>query len=83
MRGILPKGGTILGTTNRGNPFRYPVKNERGEVVFNDYSDRVMDKMKEMRLDAMVLIGGDGTLTIGQRFVERGLPYCRRAENDR
>ncbi len=73
VRGILPKGGTILGTTNRGNPFRYPAKNEHGEVVFHDYSDRVMDKMKELSLDAMVLIGGDGTLTIGQRFVERGL----------
>jgi len=73
VRGILPKGGTILGTTNRGNPFRYPVKNEQGEVVLHDFSGRVMDKMKEMSLDAMVLIGGDGTLTIGQKFIERGL----------
>lgn len=71
--GILPRGGTILGTTNRGNPFRYPEKNERGEVVFHDYSDRVIDKMKEMNLGAMVLIGGEGTLSIGQRFVERGV----------
>ncbi|HXK60483.1 MAG TPA: ATP-dependent 6-phosphofructokinase [Acidobacteriota bacterium] len=74
VRGILPRGGTILGTTNRGNPFRYPERDERGEVVLKDYSDRVMQKMKEMGFDAMVLIGGDGTLTIGQMFVERGLP---------
>jgi len=74
VRGILPRGGTILGTTNRGNPFRYPERNERGEIVFQDYSERVIQKVKEMNLDAMVLIGGDGTLTIGQRFCERGLP---------
>ncbi|MGH9341888.1 MAG: 6-phosphofructokinase [Acidobacteriota bacterium] len=74
VRGILPLGGTMLGTTNRGNPFRYPEKDKKGEVRFRDYSQRVIDKVKMMGLDALILIGGDGTLTIGQMFYEAGLP---------
>lgn len=74
VRGILPRGGTILGTTNKGNPFRYPVKNERGEVEFLDLSQRVIDRFRELGLEVLVLIGGDGTLTIGQKLFEAGLP---------
>ncbi len=74
VRGILPKGGTILGTTNKGNPFRYPQRDANGVVVFHDYAQLVIDKFREMNFEAMILIGGDGTLTIGHKFLEAGLP---------
>jgi ATP-dependent phosphofructokinase / diphosphate-dependent phosphofructokinase len=74
VRGILPRGGTILGTTNRGNPFQYPRPKAGGETEFHDYSGRVMDTVRNKQLDALVVIGGDGTLTIANRFFEAGLP---------
>ena len=62
VAGILPRGGTILGTTNRGNPFCYPVQ-EGEKTVMRDYSLACCDNMKQLGLEAMVVIGGDGTLT--------------------
>jgi 6-phosphofructokinase len=64
-------GGTILGTTNRGNPFAYPVDTSDGT---RDYSDRCLEMFNKMGLDALVVIGGDGTLGIAHRFWQRGLP---------
>jgi ATP-dependent phosphofructokinase / diphosphate-dependent phosphofructokinase len=69
IRGILPRGGTVLRTTNRGNPFEYP--NEKGECV--DRSAVVLKNLRELEIDAMIAIGGDGTLKIAQRFVEMGV----------
>ena len=74
VQGILPRGGTILGTSNRGNPFKYPVKNEKDEYEFHDYSSRVISRFRQERFDALIAIGGDGTLTIGHQFLQRGLP---------
>src|SRR5437867_5773230 len=71
VTGILRLGGTILGTTNRGNPFVYPVSTSEGVL---DYSDRVVDMFHKIGLDALVVIGGDGTLAIGHRFCDRGIP---------
>jgi 6-phosphofructokinase 1 len=71
VTGILRIGGTILGTTNRGNPFIYPIETADGPV---DYSDRVIDNFKKMKLDALVVIGGDGTLAIAYEFFKRGVP---------
>jgi len=71
VTGILRLGGTILGTTNRGNPFAYPVQTSEG---LHDYSDRVVDTFHKMDLDALVVIGGDGTLAIANRFQQRGIP---------
>ena len=73
IRGILPRGGTIIGTTNRGNPFRYAVE-EDGATVYHDYSLQCMQNWKLLALDAMVVIGGDGTLAIASQFHSRGLP---------
>jgi 6-phosphofructokinase 1 len=73
IRGILNKGGTILGTTNRGNPFSYPVK-VRGKTVFKDVSDKVMRNFKKLGLDALIVIGGDGTLEIAHRLFKLGMP---------
>lgn len=74
IRGILPKGGTLLRTTNRGNPFEYPVI-EGGVVTrTEDRSRLVVQNIERMRLDGIVAIGGDGTLKIAQRLGEMGVP---------
>lgn len=72
IRGITARGGTILGTTNRGNPFKYPVQ-EDGKIVLKDISDQVMENYHRMGLDAMVIIGGDGTIGIGHELAKKGM----------
>lgn len=74
VRGILPLGGTILGTSNRGNPFRYPVTEEDGTVVLTDVSQRVVENFRRLGADALVAVGGDGTLKIAQRLSHLGIP---------
>ena len=74
VRGILPKGGTILGTTNRGNPFEYDLKEPDGSVRTVDLSDKCMENFEALALDALIAIGGDGTMSIAQRFFEKGMP---------
>lgn len=64
VSGILPRGGTILGTSNRDNPFKYPFKNEKGEIEYNDVSDQVIRTIEYNELDAIVTVGGDGTQSI-------------------
>lgn len=71
VTGILRLGGTILHTTNRGNPFAYPVNAGDGPV---DYSDRCLENFYKLKLDALVVIGGDGTLSIAHDFHKRGIP---------
>ena len=71
VTGILRIGGTILGTTNRGNPFAYPVDTSGGQ---RDYSDRCVEMFHALKLDALVVIGGDGTLAIAHEFSKRGIP---------
>lgn len=71
VTGILRLGGTILGTTNRGNPFAYPIDTSAGT---HDYSARVIENFHRLRLHALVVIGGDGTLAIAHEFVKRGIP---------
>jgi len=73
IRGILPRGGTIIGTTNRGNPFRY-ASEEDGATVYQDYSLECQQNWKLLGLDAMVVIGGDGTLSIANQFQSLGMP---------
>ncbi|MCC7416030.1 MAG: ATP-dependent 6-phosphofructokinase [Acidobacteria bacterium] len=70
VTGILRLGGTILGTINRGDPFEHPVSS--GGT--HDYSERVVDTFRKMRLDALIVIGGDGTLAIAHKFFLRGIP---------
>lgn len=71
VTGILRLGGTILGTTNRGNPFAYPVDTEHGQV---DYSDRCVENFHKLGLDGLVVIGGDGTQAIAFELHKRGVP---------
>jgi len=72
IRGILPKGGTLLRTTNRGNPFSYP--SDLDPSVCEDRSGTVLDNLRKMKIDALIVVGGDGTLRIAQQFQERGVP---------
>ncbi|HEX7085175.1 MAG TPA: ATP-dependent 6-phosphofructokinase [Vicinamibacterales bacterium] len=71
VTGILRRGGTILGTVNRGDPFAYPVETSDGP---QDYSQRVVEMFHRMGLDALVVIGGDGTLAIAHKFAKMGIP---------
>jgi ATP-dependent phosphofructokinase / diphosphate-dependent phosphofructokinase len=71
VTGILRIGGTILGTANRGNPFARPVETSDGP---RPYSDRCLEMFRKLQLDALVVIGGDGTLAIAHEFFTRGMP---------
>ncbi len=71
VRGITHLGGTILGTTNRGNPFAWP--DPEGEDT-RDRSDEVLENFREHELDALVAIGGDGSLRIASELHGKGLP---------
>lgn len=73
VRGILPRGGTILGTANRGNPFaRLVVRDGREQVV--DVSDQVEARVRDLGIDALIVAGGDGTLRISRELYARGVP---------
>lgn len=74
VRGITHLGGTILGTTNRGNPFEWPVRGEDGEARVIDRSDEVVESFHRHGFDAMVAIGGDGSLHIAHLLSKKGLP---------
>lgn len=73
VSGILTQGGTILGTSNRANPFRWPVKKNGDEIEFADVSDQVLDYVDELGLDTLVCIGGDGTMAIARQLSQKGL----------
>lgn len=67
-------GGTILGTTNRGNPLAWPEEQPDGSVKTVDLSERIVEAFGRRGLDALVAIGGDGSLRIASALHERGLP---------
>ncbi len=73
VRGILPRGGTIIGTSNRGNPFAYPVEVD-GKIALTDISDQVLESFHQLGADVLIAVGGDGTLKIAQGLFEKGLP---------
>ncbi|THB78756.1 MAG: ATP-dependent 6-phosphofructokinase [Desulfobulbaceae bacterium] len=70
---IYAQGGTILGTTNKGNPFSKPVKNLAGEIQVVDISEKIMKNYKRMGFDCHIAIGGDGSLEIAHRFSLLGM----------
>ena len=72
-RGILFVGGTILGTTNRGNPFAHKTIIGGKEIV-EDMSSLVLSNIRETGIDALVVIGGDGSLKIGSGLQKLGVP---------
>lgn len=72
VRGITHQGGTIIGTTNRGHPFEWPLEKD-GKIVPVDRSDELVQRFRDAGFDALVAIGGDGSLAIAQRLHEKGL----------
>ena len=73
VRGIAHLGGTILRTTNRGNPFHYPILNADGTYTEVDRSNELMQSARDWGVDAVITIGGDGSLEIAQRLCEKGM----------
>ncbi len=72
---ITALGGTILGSTNKGNPFSMPIKNLAGEIQICDISDRIMKNFTRMGFMCHIAVGGDGSLDIARRFQEeKGMP---------
>ena len=73
VRGILPRGGTILGAANRGNPYARKVVRDGREVTI-DVSDEIVKGIRNLQLDALLVLGGDGTLRIAHELYEKGVP---------
>jgi len=74
VRGITHVGGTILGTTNRGDPFKWPVRQPDGTVKEVDRSDELLAAFAAHGFDALITIGGDGSLRIARQLAAKGLP---------
>ena len=73
VRGIVHLGGTILGTTNRGNPTAYPTQQPDGSWLEVDRTPELLAMFEQQGIDALITIGGDGSLTIGNHLHKAGL----------
>ena len=73
VRGILPKGGSVLGCSNRADPFAYGVTDSDGSERTVDVSEQVKATLDELEIDILVLVGGGGTMDIGMRFAKMGI----------
>jgi phosphofructokinase-like protein len=69
---LLPRGGTMLGSSNRANPFAYPVKLPDGRVEIHDVSTRCLANLDKLALHGLIVVGGDGTMAFAQKFISRG-----------
>jgi phosphofructokinase-like protein len=74
VRGITHLGGTILGTTTRGNPFGLEIRQPDGTWGLEDRSDEIVRRFHELEIDCLVAIGGDGSLNIADALYRKGLP---------
>ncbi len=74
VSGIAHRGGTILGTTNRDNPFRYRVGGTLEKPEFADVSDRAIENLNRLGIEGLIIIGGDGSLNIAELFHQKGVP---------
>ena len=74
VHGITMDGGTILGAANRGNPFEMPYQKEDGSWDLEDRSDEAVEVFKSNNIDALVAIGGDGSMRIANKFSKKGIP---------
>ena len=71
--GILPKGGSIIGSSTNANVFNYKVENEKGEFEYKDLSEKCIQNVKEDGFDCIFTLGGDGTQKSARDFYTRGL----------
>jgi len=74
ISGIMHTGGTILKSSNKDNLFNYRVVDKNGQESYQDVSNEAMQNLKELGVDALVILGGDGTLTSARDFGRKGLP---------
>jgi 6-phosphofructokinase 1 len=72
IRDLLPRGGTILGAANRGSPFARRVEKPDGTVEHIDVSHEALERLDELKIEALVVAGGDGTMAIANRLVRKG-----------
>ncbi|MCY4755900.1 6-phosphofructokinase [Pelomonas aquatica] len=73
VEGIASLGGTLLGSTNQGDPFAFPMPQADGSVQLQDRSQDLLDALAREGIDALVAVGGDGSLAIAHRLARRGL----------
>ncbi|HUS29357.1 MAG TPA: ATP-dependent 6-phosphofructokinase [Kofleriaceae bacterium] len=71
---LLGRGGTMLGSSNRANPFAYPVKLPDGRVEIHDVSKRCLTNLEKLDLHGLIVVGGDGTMSFAQKFIDCGMP---------
>ncbi|MCU0644157.1 MAG: ATP-dependent 6-phosphofructokinase [bacterium] len=71
--GILTRGGTILGSSNRADPFRYSTL-ESGKLEYRDRSDSALKTYEDHGLEALICIGGDGTMAVSQKLIHKNIP---------
>lgn len=74
VSGILHAGGTILKSSNKDNLFNYPVRKKDGSIEYQDISDDAVKNLEYLGVDALIVIGGDGTLTSARDFSRKGVP---------
>jgi 6-phosphofructokinase 1 len=74
VRGITHLGGTILGTTNKGSPLEYPVKQADGSIALIDRTDELVENFNRLQIDGLIAIGGDGSMKIAHELSKKGLP---------
>jgi phosphofructokinase-like protein len=72
VHGLLGRGGTILGSSNRANPFAYPVKLPDGRVETHDVSTRCLSNLAKLELHGLIVVGGDGTMAHAHKLIGRG-----------
>ena len=73
VSGILTLGGTILGTSNKADPFRWPQQDKNGKTKFIDVSDEVVKYIEKQGFDTLVCIGGDGTMAMAEKLSQKGV----------
>jgi 6-phosphofructokinase 1 len=74
VSGIMHEGGTILKSSNKDNLFNFPVQQKDGSIKYEDVSDDAVRNLKYLGVDALIVIGGDGTLTSARDFYRKGIP---------
>lgn len=75
ISGLLAQGGTILGTSNKSDPFNYPVlQGDKEEYVYLDRSSQAVRNFEALGLSGLIAIGGDGTMTGSAKLIEKGIP---------
>ena len=74
VTGILHQGGTILGTSNRADPYRYAITNADGSITIENRIEDTLKTIKRLKLDGLIVIGGDGTLSIAKKLCDDGVP---------